>query len=79
MSRLKIQFESDQPHQIRAIESTVKLFQGFTKKQDGSWMGDDAKPNLDPYEMLDESWLFDNLLATQRENGLIEDMYLASS
>lgn len=76
MSKLKIQFESDQPHQIRAIESTVRLFQAFTKKQDGSWMGDDAKPNLDPYEMLDESWLFDNLLLNQRENGLIEDMYL---
>lgn len=76
MSKLKIQFESDQPHQIRAIESTVKLFQGFTKKQDGSWMGDDSKPNLDPYEMLDETWLFDNLLSVQRENGLVEDMYL---
>lgn len=76
MTKLKIQFESDQPHQIRAIESTVKLFQGFTKKQDGSWMGDDTKPNLDPYEMLDESWLFDNLLATQRENNLVEDMFL---
>lgn len=76
MSKLKIQFESDQPHQLRAIESTVKLFQGFTKKQEGSWMGDDSKPNLDPYETLDEGWLFDNLLAVQRENGLVEDMFL---
>jgi type III restriction enzyme len=76
MSRLKIQFESDQAHQIRSIESTVKIFQGFTKKQEGSWMGDDTKPNLDPYEMLDETWLFDNLLSVQRENGLVEDMYL---
>jgi type III restriction enzyme len=76
MSKLKIQFESDQPHQLRGIESTVKLFQGFTKRQDGFWMGDDTKPNLDPYEMLDESWLFDNLISVQRENKLTEDMYL---
>jgi type III restriction enzyme len=76
MSKLKIQFEADQLHQVGAIQSTVKLFQGFTKKQDGSWIGDDTKPNLDPYEMLDEGWLFDNLLINQRDNGLIEDMYL---
>jgi type III restriction enzyme len=36
----------------------------------------DTIANLDPYEMLDEQWLFDNLLQVQKENGLVEDMYL---
>lgn len=76
MSRLKIQFESDQEHQIQAIESSVNLFEGYTKKEVAFQMGDDTIPNLDPYEYLDEEWLFDNLLKVQKGNGLVEDMLL---
>jgi len=76
MSKLKIHFESDQEHQIRAIESTVKLFQGYTKRETGFQLGDDTVANMDQYEMLDETWLYDNLLEVQQDNGLVEDMFL---
>ncbi|WP_418604611.1 DEAD/DEAH box helicase family protein [Hwangdonia sp.] len=76
MSKLKIHFESDQEHQVRAIESTVKLFQGYTKRDTGFQLGDDTVANMDQYEMLDETWLYDNLLEVQQDNGLVEDMFL---
>ncbi|MEP2670422.1 MAG: DEAD/DEAH box helicase family protein [Cyclobacteriaceae bacterium] len=76
MTKLRIKFESDQEHQIRAIESTVKLFNGFTKRESDFQMGGDTIPNLDPYEILQEDWLFDNLVSAQRENGLVENMHL---
>lgn len=76
MSKLKIHFESDQQHQVRAIESTVDLFKGYTKRETAFQLGDDTIANMDQYEMLDEEWLFDNLLEVQKENGLVEDMFL---
>jgi type III restriction enzyme len=76
MSKLKIKFESDQEHQIRAIDSTLKLFEGYSKAQSQFQMGEDTIPNLPPYEMLEEQWLFDNLLEVQKENKLVEDMML---
>lgn len=76
MTKLKIKFESDQEHQLSAIESTVKLFQGYTKQEANFQLGDDTIPNLDEYEILEEEWLFDNLQQVQQENGLVEDMYL---
>lgn len=77
MTKLKIQFESDQEHQLAAIRSVVELFEGYVKRESGFQMfGSDTVANMDPYEMLDEAWLFDNLLKVQRSNGLVEDMYL---
>jgi len=77
MSRLKIKFESDQEHQLRAIDSVVKLFNGYSKRDTTFRMySSDTIANVDPYEMLDEQWLFDNMLQVQKENGLVEDMYL---
>ena len=76
MGKLKIQFESDQEHQVRAIESSIKLFSGYTKRETPFQLGDDTIANMDEYEMLDEEWLFDNLLEVQQENVLVEDMFL---
>ncbi len=77
MTKLKIQFESDQEHQLEAIRSVVDLFEGYSRRETGFQMfGSDTVANMDPYEMLDESWLFDNLLKVQRSNGIVEDMYL---
>ncbi|MBW2937531.1 DEAD/DEAH box helicase family protein [Aureisphaera sp. CAU 1614] len=90
MSKLKIHFESDQEHQVRAIESTVKLFQGYIKrnleelKASSIGLGSKATEmydtdiiaNIGKYEMLDETWLYDNLLEVQKDNGLVEDMFL---
>lgn len=76
MSKLKIQFESDQEHQTRAIESTVKLFDGYSKRTYDFQMGEDVIPNMDQYEILEEEWLFDNMVSVQNENGLVQDMLL---
>ena len=77
MTKLKIQFEADQEHQLAAIRSLVGLFEGYSRRDTGFQMfGSDTVANLDPYEMLDEAWLFDNLLKVQRANGIVEDMYL---
>ena len=77
MSKLIIKFEDNQEHQLRAIESVVKLFNGYSKRDDEFKMySSDTFANMDPYEMLDEQWLFDNLLSVQKMNGLVEDMYL---
>ncbi|KAA5542332.1 restriction endonuclease [Adhaeribacter rhizoryzae] len=76
MTKLKIHFESDQEHQIRAIDSAIKLFNGYTKRIIPFQLGDDTIANIDQYEMLDEEWLFDNLLEVQKENRLVQDMFL---
>ena len=73
---IKINFEANQEHQVLAIQSTVNLFEGFSKVENDFSMGDDTVPNIGPYEMLDEEWLFDNLLAVQKQNELVEDMFL---
>ncbi len=62
---------------MAAIRSVVGLFEGYSRRETGFQMfGSDTVANLDPYEMLDEAWLFDNLLKVQRANGIVEDMYL---
>ena len=77
MSKLKIKFEDHQEHQLKAIDSVVKLFDGYGKRDtDFKMYSSDTIPNMDPYEMLDEQWLFDNLLQVQKKNELVEDMYL---
>ena len=77
MSKLKIKFEDNQEHQLRAIESTVNLFDGYSKRDtDFKMYSSDTIANMDPYEMLSEEWLFDNLLSVQKKNDLVEDMYL---
>lgn len=76
MSKLKIHFESDQEHQVNAIESAVKLFKGYTRRDICFQLGDEAMPNMDRYEMLDEKWLYDNFLEVQKDNKLVEDLSL---
>jgi type III restriction enzyme len=62
---------------LAAIRSVADLFEGYGKRETGFQMyGSDTVANMDPYEMLDEEWLFGNLLHVQRNNGLVEDMYL---
>lgn len=77
MGKLKIKFEDNQEHQLKAIDSVVKLFEGYRKRDtDFRMFSSDTIANVDPYEMLDELWLFDNMLKVQKQNDLVEDMYL---
>lgn len=77
MSKLKIKFEDNQEHQLKAIDSVVKLFDGYRQREtDFKMFSSDTIANVDAYEMLDEQWLFDNMLKVQKQNDLVEDMYL---
>jgi type III restriction enzyme len=77
MSKVKIKFEDNQEHQLKAIDSVVKLFDGYSKRDtDFRMFSSDTIANVDPFEMLDEQWLFDNMLKVQKQNDLVEDMYL---
>jgi restriction endonuclease len=38
--------------------------------------GSDTISNMDPYEMMNEQWLYDNMIQVQKENNLLEVMYL---
>ncbi|MBE0662567.1 MAG: DEAD/DEAH box helicase family protein [Bacteroidales bacterium] len=76
MSKLKLKFESDQQHQVRAIESAIKLFRDYPERDTEFQMAGETVSNLDKYEELDETWLYDNLIEVQRENNLVENMFL---
>lgn len=65
--RIKIKFDNNQEHQIKAIESVVNLFTGLPKMETGFQMGDDVISNLPPYSVLEEHWLFENLLEVQKQ------------
>jgi type III restriction enzyme len=65
--RIKIKFDNNQEHQIKAIESVVSLFTGLPKMETGFQMGDDVISNLPAYSVLEEHWLFENLLEVQKQ------------
>jgi len=54
---IHFRFDPDQSHQIRPIESTVKLFEGFSSTQAANWMGDEIIPNIGQYDSFNEEWL----------------------
>ncbi len=67
MKKIKIKFESNQEHQLKAVESVVNLFTGLPKMDIGFQMGDDIVGNLPLYHVLEEHWLYENLLAVQEQ------------
>jgi type III restriction enzyme len=67
---IHFRFDPNQPHQIRPIESTIKLFDGFSSYQSENWMGDEIVPNIGQYDILDEGWLNTNIAEVQEENKI---------
>lgn len=67
MSNIKIKFEANQQHQIKAVESVLGLFKGMPKQETVFQLGDDIIPNLPAYQVLEEHWLDDNLREVQNE------------
>lgn len=65
MSKIKIKFEANQEHQIKAVESVINLFQGMPKLETAFQLGDDIIGNLQPYNVPEEHWLYDNLQEVQ--------------
>lgn len=76
-SKLKLKFESDQEHQIRAIESVTGLFEGMPQTDDSFRLaGDETIANMPPYSSLEENWLLGNLQNIQEKNSLPPAMML---
>ncbi|TVT36752.1 type III restriction endonuclease subunit R [Hymenobacter setariae] len=68
---MKLQFNAEQPFQLRAVESVVRLFEGLDKfGSDFSINEYEVVPNLPETEELWEPNLLENLQAVQDDNGL---------
>ena len=68
---MKLQFNAQQPFQLRAVESVVRLFEGLDKFGGGTIMNSyEVVPNLPEAEELWEPNLLENLQAVQEDNGL---------
>ena len=67
---LRLKFDPNQPHQLGAIESAVRLFEGLSRCVVEFQLGEDIVANLPPLEELTPLWLLDNLNSVQAANGL---------
>lgn len=67
---IHFRFDPNQPHQIQPIESTIKLFDGFSTFQSENWMGDEIVPNIGQYDSFDDGWLNTNIVEVQEENKI---------
>lgn len=83
MSKIKFQFDASQPHQLRAIESTVQLFEelrpydaaAYRQKVKDARLGfDDVVANFPMHAELSDDWLLANLNKVRVANGLGEVM-----
>ncbi len=75
--KLKLKFDANQPHQITAIDSVVKLFEGLpTSDRSDFTLSDEIIPNLPPDETIYEDFLLENLQAVQNQNKLPESLKL---
>jgi type III restriction enzyme len=66
VKNIKIKFEDKQEHQLNAVDSIVHLFTGLQQLDVSFQMGDDIVGNLPPYHVLEEHWLYENLLEVQQ-------------
>lgn len=67
---LKLQFDPNQPHQLDAVQSVVRLFEGLPRQASANFLQSQVVPNLPPHQPLSETWLYDNLRRIQQENGI---------
>ncbi|MBN2004569.1 MAG: DEAD/DEAH box helicase family protein [Anaerolineae bacterium] len=74
---LRLQFDPNQPHQLDAVESVARLFEGLPRFAAAFALGDDVVPNLPRFEALSEAWLYDNLRAVQQANDISTELVSA--
>ena len=67
---LTLRFDPDQPHQLDAIRSVTRLFDGMLRQQVGDLLQQQVIPNLPPSHTLSEDWLYANLRQIQQQNGI---------
>ena len=68
--KLQLKFDANQEHQLQAVESVVRLFEGMPRYEEAFRLGDEVVANVPPYEELADMWLLDNLIAVQGANDL---------
>ncbi len=67
---LKLRFDPNQQHQLDAVESTVRIFEGLPKQAETQMLQAEIVSNLPTFENLSEPWLYDNLRTIQQDNGI---------
>jgi len=70
MSTLTLKFDPNQEHQLKAIDSTIRLFDGLPVIDAGFQMGDEIVANAGDMDLLDDGFLNDNLGLVQAENDI---------
>jgi type III restriction enzyme len=71
---LRLQFDPNQPHQLDAVESIARLFDGLPHQATEFALGYDIVHNLPIFQSLSENWLYDNLRQIQQDNGIKTDL-----
>jgi len=64
MARLQLKFDANQEHQLQAVESVVRLFEGAPRFEAAYQPGDEIVANL-----LEFGGLPNNLLDSLRQSG----------
>lgn len=70
MNKITFKFDANQEHQLKAINSTIRLFDGLPTLEADFALGDEIFGNADEMDMLDEDFLTDNLNLVQNANGI---------
>ncbi|MBN1466887.1 DEAD/DEAH box helicase family protein [candidate division KSB1 bacterium] len=70
MSKITLKFDANQEHQLKAIDSAVRLFDGLPAVETGFQMGDEIVANAGEMDFIDEDFLNDNLDMVQSANGI---------
>lgn len=79
MSHVKIKFDENQEHQIRAVSAVVDLFDGLSRTEDDCSLetlaSSDTISNTE--EVFEEGWLLENLSQVQKRNGVAPQFSLS--
>jgi type III restriction enzyme len=67
---LRLKFDPNQDYQVEAVQSVLRVFEGLPRRAVEFGLAGEIVPNLPAHESLDETWLFENVLAVQQENGI---------
>jgi len=73
---LKLKFDANQEHQLKAINNSILLFDGLPSYEVDYQMGDEIVPNLPADFGLEEDWLYSNLQKIQEDNNIPNQMSL---
>jgi type III restriction enzyme len=72
---MRLKFDPNQGFQLAAINSVVGLLEGLPETKAEFALGDEIVPNLQPDDVLYDSWLLDNLAAVRAANGIEEPIF----